>query len=325
MKEMNEVFIARSVAIFLVVALHASGAFFLWFHDNWTTTVFYSSLTRQCIGMFFIITGYLYYGKDIPVKSHITTGVTKLLIPFIFWWIAYLIYNSLINGAKFKSIFQPSEVHLWFMYSYILIYAFIPLFSKSVEKIPTLYLLALVMALFYAESIVPVTSKLIDGVTWFDYKFISHYGMYILIGFIMRKKRNFIMSINPAILAFAVILGSASTYYLTMRWSVHVGHPDQFFFKNTAPNVVLTAVLTFALCMSISKKLSSGLVGFTKNVANASFGIYFVHFFFVRELRLGYSPENAYYMIPILSILYFVISYIIIVNAKKIKYINRVI
>ncbi|EEY5875037.1 acyltransferase, partial [Escherichia coli] len=46
---------------------------------------------------------------------------------------------------------------------------------------------------------------------------------------------------------------------------------------------------------------------------------------FVREIRLGYNQENAYFMIPLLTIIYFLMSYCISIILSKIPLLRKVI
>lgn len=323
--ELNEVHIARSMAIFLVVLLHSSGAFFMQFGDHWWIVNLYSSFSRQCIGLFFLITGYLFYEKNINPTAHLKKGVSRLIIPFIFWWVVYYIYNTEINNKSYNSIFQPSEVHLWFMYAYICIYMFLPIICNSLKHIPTYYILIIVSMLFYSNSIVPVVDKTIMKVTWFDVKLVSENGIYILIGAIIRRYNDKIKKCNAVIPLVIIVMSCLLTSMASSWWSEITGRPEQFFFKNTSPLVLICVISSFTLCMSYSKIISKRLMNLFTSISNVSFGIYFVHFFFVREIRLGYNQENAYFMIPLLTIIYFLMSYCISIIISKIPLLRKVI
>lgn len=318
-RDLNEVHIARSLAIFLVVVLHASGAYFLIFSDSWNIITTYSSFTRQCIGLFFIITGYLYYPKDIEVSSHLIKGFNKLFVPFVFWWLFYFSYNSYYNGLKITSLFQPSEVHLWFMYAYICMYIFLPIISTPLKKLPSYYIILIIAMLFYVHSLVPYIHRTMFSLTWLKLDFISENGIYILVGAILRRYRDRISTVNWFIYFMLIIFFSVATVLATIWWSSKVGKPEQLFFKNTAPFVFASAIFTFMFCIAVKDRVSGHMLGFIRTISNLSFGIYFVHFIFVREIKLGYSTVNAWYMIPALSIIYFSISVLICYVLSKNK------
>lgn len=317
--ELNEVHIARSLAIFLVVMLHASGAYFLAFSDSWNTITTYSSFTRQCIGLFFIITGYLYYKKEIEASNHLAKGVRKLFIPFMFWWLFYFLYNNHYNGLKISSLFQHSEVHLWFMYTYICMYIFLPIISNPLKNLPSYYILMIIAMLFYVHSLVPYIHRTMFSLTWLKLDFISENGIYILVGAILRRYRDRISTISWIIYFLLVVFFSMATVLATIWWSSKVGRPEQLFFKNTAPFVFASAIFTFMFCISVKDRVSDHVLSFIRTISGLSFGIYFIHFIFVREIKFGYSPVNAWYMIPVLTIIYFAISALICYLLSKNK------
>lgn len=318
-RDLNEVHIARSLAIFLVLMLHASGAYFLKFNDSWSIITTYSSFTRQCIGVFFIITGYLYYSKEIDVTRHLTKGFHKLFVPFVFWWLFYFSYNSHYNGLKITSLFQPSEVHLWFMYAYICMYMFLPIISNPLKKLPSYYIILMIAMLFYVQSLVPYIHRTMFSLTWLKLDFITENGVYILVGAMLRRYRGEISKVNWLIYFLFIIFFSAATVLATIWWSYKVGRPEQLFFKNTAPFVFASAIFTFMFCIAMKDRISGYMLDFVRAISNISFGIYFIHFIFVREITLGYSPTNAWYMIPVLTIIYFSISALICYVLSKNK------
>ncbi|EKL2573501.1 acyltransferase family protein [Escherichia coli] len=318
-RELNEVHIARSLAIFLVVMLHASGAYFLTFSDSWNLITTYSSFTRQCIGLFFIITGYLYYAKEIDATSHIRKGFINLVVPFSIWWLFYFLYNGYFNNLHVNSIFQPTEVHLWFMYAYICIFMFLPIISNPLKKLPTHYILTIIAMIFYVQSFVPYAHRAFFSLHWLNLDFISENGVYILVGALIRRYKDKIATHSSIIYLFLNILMCFMTAFATYWWSHKMGKPEQLFFKNTAPFVFFSAITTFMFCVSVSNRVSPNLMCLLKKISNVSFGIYFIHFIFVRQLKLGYNIHNAWYMIPTLTLVYFTLSYAICILISKFK------
>lgn len=123
----------RAVAISLVVALHISANAFSAFGDYWHMYLIYDSLTRSCVPIFFMISGALLLKKNEPALVFYKKRLSKILIPLIFWSYIYLLYRKYYVGEYSLSLSPvsilsgPVYYHLWFLYSIVSVYIFIPM------------------------------------------------------------------------------------------------------------------------------------------------------------------------------------------------------
>lgn len=152
MKKNNIVWvdIIRIVAILLVIVLHAATPLVYSFNkipnNDWWIANIYHSISNVCVPLFFMISGYLLLDKDEPVKTFLHKRISKVLIPLAIWTLVYLLWNKYYNNIELnlmfsliKSIIEPAHYHLWFLYTILGLYLFIPILNifirHSSEKI----------------------------------------------------------------------------------------------------------------------------------------------------------------------------------------------
>lgn len=138
----------RVIACFMVILLHTAAINFPSFVERWEIYVFYDAFCRCSVPLFFMISGYLLLSRNhdsVDLKKFITKRFSRIFIPFCILVILY----ALIKGWSFsetvsRAINQKVEFHLWYVYSIIGIYfflpIFLPLFSEKNIKIVKYYL-----------------------------------------------------------------------------------------------------------------------------------------------------------------------------------------
>lgn len=102
---------------------------------SWLVLNFYKSSTRPCVLIFFMISGALMLGKDIPIKILYRKYVLRLVIVFIAWDIIYAVityWSDGLPGIIFK-LFN-SNYHLWYLLAMIGLYICFPLMKLIAEN-----------------------------------------------------------------------------------------------------------------------------------------------------------------------------------------------
>lgn len=141
----------RIFSILAVIILHTSSVYVengianSSFDMNWWISDAFDSVTRWCVPVFVIISGYLLLGKNESVSIFFKKRASKILIPLIFWSLFYTLYSVLLmihsnHHLKIKEIIYPFIVgkpyyHLWFVFMIPFLYLITPLLRECMDKI----------------------------------------------------------------------------------------------------------------------------------------------------------------------------------------------
>lgn len=214
-----------------VVILHTNGAFWkfnatagYWFTANIIECVFYFA-----VPIFFMISGItlIDYNKRYSMKEYFKKRISKSGIPFLFWSLAYLLFQILLhpnfsNKLSLISIFngilttQYANI-FWFFIPLFCCYLIIPVFGAIADK-KRIFKYMLVL-LIVCNSLIPFIIKVFHIQIRWNITFpIGGYSAYILLGYYMdkirfNKKRQLIIYGCALIGLLMHIIG---TYYLSM-------------------------------------------------------------------------------------------------------------
>src|SRR5690606_14500281 len=141
--------VLRIIAIFLVILIHSSSGYlnsndfdaFDWKYANWI-----NSFSRFSVPLFVIISGALLLQKDEDTGIFYKKRLLKIIPPFAFWTVVYLVYYF-IRYIDFEYVGFPqvinivlirlksgSNAHLWYLYMLIGLYLAIPFLRKMVRN-----------------------------------------------------------------------------------------------------------------------------------------------------------------------------------------------
>lgn len=324
--------VIRATAISLVVFLHISANSFASLGENWWISLAYDSLTRASVPLFFMLSGALLLTKNEPAGIFYKKRLSKLIAPFLFWSYVYLVYRKYYVGESEISLSPltilngPVYYHLWFLYSIISIYIFIPMlryYTLNATKQVKIIVLSL---WFISQSIQPFASIVgINLYTGIDAGLISRFLGFVLLGeFIATTGRE----IDWRLLLAGFLASTAVTAFMTYNISVISGTANETWFQYHSPIVIISAVCLFMLLSRI--KFSAGKV--TKLISDFSFGIYFVHIIIMQQIsiRFIFKPELfnsawAIVLIPLAFILCILLSLIVCVIFSKIPLLKKTI
>lgn len=342
--------ILRILSIFGVVVLHVSAPFLTTLDSNgiqwWWSGNIFDSLSRWCVPVLIMISGKLILGskKYNDIGEFLGKRLTKILIPLIFWSILYFIWVgrsnlsldiTLIIGILTR-IYEGSIVtHFWYLYMLIGLYLFTPIikpFIQDYNKSGTKYFLFI---WFIANGIFEFIGRL-SGLNSGIYLQLFHWslGFYVLGYFLdredMKPKNRIILYILGFIGLMSTIFG---TYYLMSKSN---GVFRDNFYSYLAPNVIFTAIGVFVLFKYIKWEKIIPAGGFlqraVQSINKTSFGIYLVHPLIIDILKSGYIGINIYPLmfnhvigIPLIGIVVFILSHIIIWLIQRIPIFRKVV
>lgn len=326
--------ILRIFACLMVLTVHSGEFFYIGdqgqiIRENHVWVNNYGSFMRACVPLFVMISGYLL----LPIKE--TASVfykrrfTRLLIPFLFWSAMYAIVPYLLGSTTTSQMwhdlfiipinFAPSAGHLWFVYMFIGVYLFIPIFSPWVQtaskRFKQFFLLIWVITLCfpYIKTIIP---EVWGECFWNKYHsgyYFSGYIGYLLLGNYIKEHVTLSRSVGLLWGVIMVIIG----YIITNLVFAH-----QLPFAKDLPelelswafptiNVALMATGLFLIFRSISFK-SAAAESFFAKVSGLTYGMYLAHILVLVQLFpiINNWLHNVMLVIPVLAISTFLVTYV---------------
>ncbi|MDF9824772.1 surface polysaccharide O-acyltransferase-like enzyme [Breznakia sp. PF5-3] len=327
--------VCRIVATFFMVMIHVVAP--LWggtsaSSDEWGIMNIYDSIARFCVPLFLMISGALMLDKN---KEKSTTdlfkkNILRIIIAFVFWSAIYLIPYYFYDGVRVKTQFmlkfQGGHYHMWFLFTILGIYLMIPLIKSFIyddKKCKYFLILWLVFSIIIPN--IYLISELFPNLPHFlqdEFRFLSTlsekiqpslvlgYVGYFVLGYYLHNKE--ISSKLTTIINISAIIGIVATIIMTKRVSILRGENVMYFYEFLTPNVLLPSIAV----MISAKKLVPNEMNLTMtkvltSLSKLSLGIYLSHALFEIILRrngINVNSLNYMYMVPILTLLIYLLS-----------------
>lgn len=293
---------------------------------NWGASLFWGSITRASVPLFFICSGALLLDPhhELSFKKLYLKNILRVLMALFFWAMAYKVFYLLVSGTlSIPTIFQAikevilfkHESHLYYIHIILLVYAFLPItrvFVQSANRKTLEYALALwfVLGILYPTVIVFWPFSLLIGipVQWMLNMTYASIG-YGILGYYIKQYQNF----KPARYLMIGFIGFFLTLGATWYGSVRQGELYQHFLEGMTCGVAALAVGIYGICTTLmekreySLKIRRALFYGSK----ASFCIFLVHVFFLKifpSIGLTVNIFPCLISIPLLVILNLVCS-----------------
>jgi surface polysaccharide O-acyltransferase-like enzyme len=312
--------LVRVIGAFLVVMAHVSygGG------GSELISAYYFVISRVAVPLFFMVSGYLLLRKEEPYGEFFRKRALKVALPFLIWSVVYLLWKregfdsgfsfDLVLSYLVKIVRGPRENHLWFFYALIGLYLFTPILRVFVAR-------ASLRDLYYFCGlwfmVVPVFSFLQEFTPikiGFELYFIAGYSGYFMLGHLLGKFQYNRHQLYG--LAFLFLILSIGTTALNRFVD------SEYFAGYLSMNIVLMTVFAFVLLREV--QIGDRLNNFLAPFSRASFGIYLVHVIVLATLekmpmiRDWFSAGSSIYMIPLLGLLGFLVSFIVVAVIQKI-------
>lgn len=314
--------VLRVIACFLVILLHVTSQGFYPFSNFWETCVLYSSATRMCVPLFFILSGYLLLnGKQSTLLTFYKKRFLRILIPFI---ITCTIYSMLRDWNLYellsRVISQKIDFHLWFVYAIIGIYLIIPLFQPLFLTKNGLRLVWMYVFFWFISGVCYPTAQSYFG--WslnpfnaFNFHYFYGFLGYFLVGGLLQ---NYKFNNHTRLVGILLtIISTGMIFYLTKSYSLQLNHPNELFFNGLSPFVAVQAI-SFFIAVKDSQLNLKG-VNF---IAKHSYWIYLIHILVLGKIQVFFQlsiNENTAFNILFLSVTTFVCALLISIPLMKIE------
>jgi surface polysaccharide O-acyltransferase-like enzyme len=235
-----------------------------------------------------MISGATLLRKQEPLSDFFKKRLSKLAIPLIFWscfYLWWLYYNGVeIGNWALRIISGPTMYHLWFFYTLIGLYLFVPIMRRFYQASTRAEKLFFMIIWFFVASIIPTIQSLFEDsqcgwlkpgilVNVYSLQYLGGYLGYMFLGAFLIDRKN---SIGQGIGVY--VAASSGTALLTYLLSKKLGTPCEFFYLYLSPLVVAASTGLFIAFNAAQPATSGAAVGW---IANSTLGIYCLHPFII--------------------------------------------
>lgn len=330
MRRKDGIDLIKTIAIFCVIVIHASAPGYSAAGFDYYASLFWGSVTRMAVPLFFMCTGALLLDPErgFSAGRFFKKNFLRLVLALFFWAAAYKCLRfagqyvsgeALLHALRDLLLFRHED-HLYYLHIALLLYAFIPVLRVLTEHAGRGTLLWLLVLWALTGIVYPTVRpfwpfRLLDGVPaqWMMNMAWASFG-YALLGYFLMKypMKRWVGAVLFAA-GFAVVFGGT---LIMSRDGLYEG-----FLEGMSVGVALKAAGLFGMLSGVRLRRT----GFVRYIAKASFCVYLIHIFIISEAaRLGWSiflfpcavsiPVAAAITLAVCCGIYFVLSKIPLVK-----------
>ena len=278
----------RGIACLMVVMIHTT----TWYITNaqsvsplnWDIANVLNSASRVSVPLFFMISGYLFFGERSAQPRHFLRIALCLLFYSLVAYLYMTFFTSINSALALKNGLQkPIFYHLWFFFAIIVIYLVSPLIQVKPVSAKMLLVLALVTGVLANPNTVSLKA---GGVEWLPVNlYINgdtfYYVLYGLLGRaigMMETQRKWVSWLCAALFVAAVMAISRGTLH-ELKWR---GNFADTWYVYCGPLVFLCAVSLLTL---VKNTLNGRVLPGLGLISQHSLGIYGFHALIIHALR----------------------------------------
>ena len=278
----------RGIACLMVVMIHTTTWYVTTAHSispvNWDVANIRNSASRVSVPLFFMISGFLFFGERSAQPRHFIRIVSCLLFYSAISLLYIILFTSINAERSLLNLLQkPVFYHLWFFFAIIVIYLVSPLIQ--VKNVSGKMLLALMVIIGIVANPNTVSQK-IDGFEWLpvnlyitgDTFYYVLYGMLgRAIGMMETQKRGINWLCAAAFLVGVFIISRGTLHELQWR-----GNFADTWYLYCGPMVFICAISLLTLVKNTLNARPLPVLGF---ISRHSLGIYGFHALVIHALR----------------------------------------
>lgn len=331
----------RILASLMVIVIHVSAYNFLDTPTKsieWLSYDMYDSIVRSAVPIFLMISGAFFLNDKIQnnLKKLYTKNIFKLVLVFVIWsfiYATFCVFTKRIDSNNFLGSIIAGHFHLWFIPIIIGIYIISPFIYRFVKNSDE--------KIFKYFLIIFISATLLKTISYLQflpcYEYITlflgllpidiickHYSYFILGYFLynydVSKKFTKTIYILSVISIFLCFIGC----YILSRY---LGYNNSDLMSGFSIFTVIEAIGLFLFFKNHSFDSKSVFSKRVADIANCTLGIYMIHMLVLYILfdcnLIQIRSFNTILSVPIISILIFVISLVIVYLIKKIKFIGK--
>ena len=293
--------------------------------SEWPHLVIFNSLFRWGLPVFVMISGAIFLDpqRDVTIGELYKKRIPRLLIAYLFWWIAYVPFRVLLKGQEFSmDNWLTPHVHLWFLPMMMGLYMVVPLLRPIVREKRSLQYFILLWFFLLTFAFVPVLAEPIGRLV--IPLAIGNCGFFVL-GYYL-SHTSFTRRWRLALYLMGIV--SAVVIYVgTLSSSYAAGKPDFFFNDGRGPFYVFLSAAIFLFVKNHCDAVKPWIERMIDFVRKDLYGIYLVHLIFAMLLA---RPAIRHFasplvIVPSLAVAIFVCSLFVVKIIRKIPILKKVV
>lgn len=328
----------RIIAIFLVVAIHASS---LLTSKTFPFEMLYP-ITVISVPLFIMLSGALLLPKEESYKTFFKKRCLKVLVPWIIWTVIYMYFDYylrnhdrviadfFVNGQSafeqwaryFVSTFLSK---LWFLPLIFSLYLLTPIFRIFVRNASKKDLWYTVVIWFITASLLPAIypSPLFPNYQPSLLLAPIQYSGYFIAGYLLTN----LYTIKIQKPFFFILLGIFP--FILLALIANIPSTKEFAIRFLSPGAVVASVVTFIFLYSFitknEKHINPIFQKVIVTVSGASLGIYLIHEIVLYFIYKLYQQPIASDYLLLLAIVAFAVSALLVVIIKKIPLVKYIV
>ena len=304
--------VVRAVAILMVVTIHtASSALYGAVGTaRWWTALFWGSLVRPAVPLFFMCTGALFLPREISLKKLYGKNFLRIVLVMLFWATVAKLYRLWAAGFSAAGLWQAvqdvllfrHESHFYYLHLLLLVYAFLPLlqsFVRGANRRSMIYALSfwgVTGILLPLLRYVPPFSLMYPLEGWYMLNMAYSSIGYVLLGHCMRQYAH---RLPRWVWTLCLTVGAVCIFAGTGLLSLRAGTLVEILLEGWSVCAMLIAVGVFGLAVT-AKGFRPLTVRLGESLSRASLCIYLIHGLFLEVLeRVGLTANT---FLPLISV-----------------------
>lgn len=338
----------RIIACFLVILIHVGVFDQTKDIPNQSISIvfanFYGIISRWAVPCFLMLSGLMFLdkNKEIPLKKLYGKYILRLAVAYIVWSFIYAVYNSFYDAGpslyeKFKYFLSycfSGEIHTWYVLVTIGLYIALPILKLIINKADQKTLKYWLIAMFVFASVIPFIIDwgipMISGYISYINKYMEAfffvgYTLYFVLGYCLLKS-DLSSKMRKCIYILAAL---GFVYCIVIRivlvsvFDVSIGALTYLY-----PNIIFMSLGVFLFFNDYGSKIkfSERAQKIITDISGLTFGIYLIHVLMLKIFyRIGINLSICPIPIsmPLVSLIVFVASMLIILVIKKIPILNK--
>jgi len=253
--------ILKSIAVTLVIMIHVvSGELDLFGKGismkNWMIANILDTLSRMCVPLFVMVSGYLLLRKDESVGIFFKKRFIRIIPKFLIYSMIYYVFKvSFLHkpypiNENFLTLLLKGNIfyHFWYIYMILGLYTITPFLRRVVRDIHKSYIIYFIYIWTGFMVIIPFF-EFIFKTKFMIYSPLGQYIGYFLIGYLIAEKPP---KINKITLFSGYLISFGISVWVTYFYTVKEGKFIDFFYNYHSIAVFLQSVLFFTLIMKFT-------------------------------------------------------------------------
>ena len=340
----------RVLAILGVIMNHVSATWDDVSFFNGIVAITYNSFGRVGVPIFLMLTGVLLLNNKLPIKDFIKRRYPRVIIPFIFWMILFLVFNLLIlkpellNGNLVFYIIESFLTDRWYVWMILGVYLIIPIFASFIKKSKLEGVKYFLIIWLITTTLFTITPLLGFSLKSLDLAIFTGPMGFLFLGYYLHNKEFDSSAKNIVIISLLIFV----IFTLIKAFILYqdVINPFKFryyiFLVKSKLEIDPISTIQVALLFLIVKYISKVNMGIFRKISNfcnkktvlaliisisqASYGIYLNHYFIINTLKDIHFPFGrlpSLIFVPIISITILLIAYGVMLILNKVPIINK--